>query len=180
MDTLSQTPAQQCSGASVAPRDPAHEELELLHDNISDIQGRSNDHELRTAPIITCDAYIAAGYREGATQYGVLCSILSIQPVNPQLYVNTNAPFSAVVCVVQGSGKSHTVSLLLESMFIPNMRSTGTLQKPLSGIVLHFGEGGPSSRPSEAAWISSSHFPGVGYQWMQSDSHKHLVLRMMA
>ncbi|KAG1874594.1 hypothetical protein DFJ58DRAFT_757835 [Suillus subalutaceus] len=151
------------SGASVAPRDPAHEELELLHDNISDVRGRSNDHELRTAPIITRDAYVAAGYREGATQYGVLGSILSIhnknnvpyRPVNPQLYVNTNAPFSAVVCGVQGSGKSHTVSLLLESMFIPNMRSTGTLQKPLSGLVLHFGEGG------EAAWISSSHFPGV-------------------
>jgi hypothetical protein len=157
------------SGASVAPRDPAHEELELLHDSMSDVRGRSNDHELRTAPIITRDAYIAAGYREGATQYGVLGSILSIhnknnvpyRPVNPQLYVNTNAPFSAVVCGVQGSGKSHTVSLLLESMFIPNMRCTGTLQKPLSGLVLHFGEGGPSSRPSEAAWISTSHIHGV-------------------
>lgn len=156
-------------GASITSRDPAHEELELLHDSTSDVRGRSKDHELRTAPIITRDAYVAAGYREGATQYGVLGSILSIhnknnvpyKPVNPQLYVNTNAPFSAVVCGVQGSGKSHTVSLLLESMFIPNMRSTGTLQKPLSGLVLHFGEGGPSSRPSEAAWISSSHIPGV-------------------
>lgn len=86
-----------CSGASVAPRDPAHEELELLHDSISDVRGRSKDHELRTAPIVTRDAYIAAGYREGATQYGVLGSILSIhnknnvpyKPVNPQLYVNT-------------------------------------------------------------------------------------------
>jgi hypothetical protein len=55
------------------------EELELLHDSMSDVRGRSNDHELRTAPIITRDAYIAAGYREGATQYGVLGSILSIQ-----------------------------------------------------------------------------------------------------
>lgn len=157
------------SGTSVNSRDPVHEELELLHDSISDIRGRSKDHELQTAPIITRDAYVAACYREGATQYGVLGSILSIhnknhlpyKPVNPQLYVNTNAPFSAVVCGVQGSGKSHTVSLLLESMFVPNMRSTGTLQKPLSGLVLHFGEGGPSSRPSEAAWISSSHIPGV-------------------
>lgn len=157
------------SARSGASRDPVHEELELLHDSISDTRGRSKDHELNTAPIITRDAYVAAAYRECATQYGVLGSILSIhnknnlpyKPVNPQLYVNTNAPFSAVVCGVQGSGKSHTVSLLLESMFIPNIRSTGTLQKPLSGLVLHFGEGGPSSRPSEAAWISSSHIPGV-------------------
>lgn len=176
--TLSGTPSpRELNGHSVtnpstrsgASRDPAHEELELLHDSISDTRGRSKDHELNTAPIITRDAYVAAAYRECATQYGVLGSILSIhnknnlpyKPVNPQLYVNTNAPFSAVVCGVQGSGKSHTVSLLLESMFVPNIRSTGTLQKPLSGLVLHFGEGGPSSRPSEAAWISSSHIPGV-------------------
>lgn len=67
-----------------------------------------------------------------------------------------NAPFSAVVCGVQGSGKSHTVSILLESMFIPNLRPLGSLQKPLSGLVLHFGEGGPGARPSEAAWIALS------------------------
>jgi hypothetical protein len=90
----------------------AKEELELLHDSIADTRGKSKDHELRTAPIITRDAYVAAGYREGATQYGVLGSVLSIQsafrkfpgsttdplcssknitykPVNPQLYVNT-------------------------------------------------------------------------------------------
>jgi len=72
-----------------------------------------------------------------------------------------NAPFSAVVCGVQGSGKSHTVSLLLESMFIPNIRSIGTLKKPLAGLVLHFGDGGPNSQPSEAAWIGSSHVAGV-------------------
>jgi hypothetical protein len=46
-------------------------------------------------------------------------------------------------------------------MFIPTMRSIGTLQKPLSGLVLHFGEGGPNSRPSEAAWIATSHISGV-------------------
>lgn len=55
------------------------EELELLHDSISDTRGRSKDHELNTAPIITRDAYVAAAYRECATQYGVLGSILSIQ-----------------------------------------------------------------------------------------------------
>lgn len=61
----------------------AKEELELLHDGIADTRGKSKDHELRTAPIITRDAYVAAGYREGATQYGVLGSVLSIQSVFP-------------------------------------------------------------------------------------------------
>ena len=72
-----------------------------------------------------------------------------------------NAPFSAIVCGVQGSGKSHTVSILLESMFIPNLRPLGYLQKALSGLVLHFGEGGPSARPCEAAWVALSDIPGV-------------------
>lgn len=62
---------------------------------------------------------------------------------------------------MQGSGKSHTVSILLESMFIPNVRPLGFLQKPLSGLVLHFGEGGPSARPSEAAWVALSDIPKV-------------------
>lgn len=53
------------------------------------------------------------------------------------------------------------MSVLLENMFIPNLRSIGTLQKPLSGLVLHFGEGGPSARPCEAAWIATSDNPLV-------------------
>jgi hypothetical protein len=61
----------------------AKEELELLHDSIADTRGKSKDHERRTAPIITRDAYIAAGYREGTTQYGVLGSVLSIQLAFP-------------------------------------------------------------------------------------------------
>jgi hypothetical protein len=46
-------------------------------------------------------------------------------------------------------------------MFIPNVRPLGFLQKPLSGLVLHFGEGGPSARPSEAAWVALSDIPSV-------------------
>jgi hypothetical protein len=72
-----------------------------------------------------------------------------------------NAPFSAVVCGVQGSGKSHTVSVLLENMFIPHCSPIGSLEKALCGLVLHFGEGGPSSRPSEAAWVGVSNVHNI-------------------
>ncbi|KII95332.1 hypothetical protein PLICRDRAFT_169996 [Plicaturopsis crispa FD-325 SS-3] len=139
------------------------EELRLLDDDSSDQIGDSRDHEMRTAPLMTRDAFIAAGYPGTATQYGVMGKVLSVysgqereETRDPRLYVNTNAPFSAIVCGVQGSGKSHTVSTLLENMFIPNFPQIGSLQKPLSGLVLHFGEGGPSSRPSEAAWVGVS------------------------
>ena len=46
-------------------------------------------------------------------------------------------------------------------MLIPKFPAIGALEKPLSGLVLHFGEGGPSSRPCEAAWVGVSNFPGV-------------------
>ncbi|EGO01860.1 hypothetical protein SERLA73DRAFT_49276 [Serpula lacrymans var. lacrymans S7.3] len=129
-------------------------EMHLLQDDPTTVSGRSRDHELKTAPIFTRDAYVAAGYREHTTQYGVMGKTLSIYskanrytPADARLYINTNAPFSAVVCGVQGSGKSHTVSILLENMFISNFRQIGSLQRPLAGLVLHFGEGGPGVHP---------------------------------
>lgn len=154
--------------ASQQSPDTAYDELLLLSDGPSSTKGRSKEHELRTAPIITRDAYVAAGYHDQATQYGVLGRTMNIfngsvsySPIDPRLYVNTNAPFSAVICGVQGSGKSHTVSVLLENMFIPNLPSIGTLRKSLSGLVLHFGEGGASARPCEAAWAAFSENPLV-------------------
>jgi hypothetical protein len=66
-----------------------------------------------------------------------------------------------VICGVQGSGKSHTVAVLLETMFIPNYSQIGCLEKPLCGLILHFGEGGPGSRPSEAAWVGVPAVAGV-------------------
>lgn len=54
------------------------EELHLIQDGASAIKGRSKEHEIRTAPIITRDAYVAAGYRDQATQYGVLGRVTSI------------------------------------------------------------------------------------------------------
>lgn len=57
------------------------------------------------------------------------------------------------MCGVQGSGKSHTVSVILENMLLPSSPNIGTVVKPLSGLVLHFSEGGPYSQPCEAAWV---------------------------
>ncbi|KAF8914057.1 hypothetical protein CPB84DRAFT_1861377 [Gymnopilus junonius] len=112
---------------------------------------------------MTREAY-AFTEREGcSTQYGVLGKVLSIhykdqheKIQDKRLYLNTNAPFSAIVCGVQGSGKSHTVSTMLENMLISGFSAIGSLAKPLSGLVLHYGDGGPNSLPNETAWLSSS------------------------
>ncbi|KAG8898820.1 hypothetical protein FRB99_007129, partial [Tulasnella sp. 403] len=118
-------------------------------------------HERRTAPLVTRDAYrlAEAGLGRAIPQYGVLGSIISINDqsgaepfVDPRLYLNTNAPFSAVVCGVQGSGKSHTVGVMLESMLIPGDPRIGVLERPLSALVLHFGENAAGGQPCEAAF----------------------------
>ena len=46
-------------------------------------------------------------------------------------------------------------------MFILKCAHIGTLEKPLCGLVLHFGEGGPSSRPCEASWVGVPNFHDI-------------------
>lgn len=38
-------------------------------------------------------------------------------------------------------------------MFIQDYTAIGKLTKPLSGLVLHYGEGGAAAKPCEAAWL---------------------------
>ena len=46
-------------------------------------------------------------------------------------------------------------------MFIAKVPEIGSLAKPLSGLVLHYGEAGASAHPCEAASIGSSTIAGV-------------------
>jgi hypothetical protein len=53
------------------------------------------------------------------------------------------------------------VSVLLEDMMISNCKQLGSLEKPLAGLVLHFGTGGDNSIPCEAAWLAKPKYHGV-------------------
>ncbi|KAF9779993.1 hypothetical protein BJ322DRAFT_1023896 [Thelephora terrestris] len=126
----------------------------------------SSKHQLVTAPLFSRKAYELCEANNDC-QYGVLGTILEIggqedesAPEDPRLYLNTNAPFSAVVCGVQGSGKSHSVSVMLESMMIPGFDAIGCQKKALSGLVLHFGEAGTVTQPCEAAYLGLSRLEG--------------------
>jgi hypothetical protein len=44
---------------------------------------------------------------------------------------------------------------MLENMLISGHAGIGTLHKPLAGLILHFGDGGADSQPSEAAYLGS-------------------------
>ncbi|OJD36652.1 p-loop containing nucleoside triphosphate hydrolase [Diplodia corticola] len=52
------------------------------------------------------------------------------------IFLNTNAPWSAFLCGSQGSGKSHTLAVMLEGCLLPN-KALGRLPEPLQGIVFH-------------------------------------------
>ncbi len=83
-------------------------------------------------------------------------SKLSLQEEDKRLFVNINAPWSAFICGSQGSGKSHTLSCMLESSL---MRTRlGPLSKPLAGMVFHYDKftGFNSSQICEAAYLCST------------------------
>ncbi|KAI3226779.1 hypothetical protein DTO012A9_9299 [Penicillium roqueforti] len=73
-----------------------------------------------------------------------------------RIMLNANIPFSAFICGVQGSGKSHTTACMIEncSMRLPAL---GTLNQSISTLVLQFDEytSITSSQPSEAAFLAS-------------------------
>lgn len=125
------------------------------------VASSANNHALRTAPIITGDALAETTghiFPQRALYGRVIAQHTKsgAQPdevISPKLYVNTNTPFSALVCGVQvslhpcvvseivftyflyqGSGKSHSTSVLLESCLISDVR-IGTLPAPLSALV---------------------------------------------
>jgi len=121
-------------------------------------------HSMVTAPVLTRDA-INACYQDNWTdafpQRGLLGSVLSVNQRgsarnsnDPRIYINLDAPSSGLICGVQvcasrcpcgcetnsikGSGKSHTLSCILEASLIKSAK-VGTLPAPLSSLVCVYG-----------------------------------------
>jgi hypothetical protein len=72
-------------------------------------------------------------------QYGLLGKLVGqeAKDLSSHIYSNPNTPFSAFICGVQGSGKSHTTACLLENSLIslPEPKSEiDNLQQPKSKI----------------------------------------------
>jgi len=76
------------------------------------------------------------------------------------IYANVAAPWSSFICGSQGSGKSHTLSCLLENGLI-NSSPAGSLSSPLAGMVLHYDKftAFGSTQFCEAAYLCSSGIP---------------------
>ncbi|KAL8701852.1 MAG: hypothetical protein Q9201_004680 [Fulgogasparrea decipioides] len=76
-----------------------------------------------------------------------------------RIFLNMNVGFSAFVCESQGSGKSYTLSCMLEAGLLD--AHLGKLPHPLTGIVFHWDRDAESSghQPCEAAYLCSSGIP---------------------
>ncbi|PHH60585.1 hypothetical protein CDD81_1441 [Ophiocordyceps australis] len=96
------------------------------------------------------------------TQYGLLgCDTslvhgnIVVKGKDPRIYHNVSAPSSVFICGSQGSGKSHTLSCLLENCLLPS--EANVLPRPLTGIVFHYDTfiSDTAGSPCEAAYLSS-------------------------
>ena len=120
------------------------------------------DSDIKHAPLVSGATVLTAA--EQLPQYGLLGTNASEEPNSPASYVfvNTNVPFSAFICGVQGSGKSHTTSCFLENSLLSSP-ALGKLQQPLSALVLSYGDYGStgSFNISEAAWLAVNKAGGL-------------------
>ena len=97
-------------------------------------------------------------------QYGLLGYRIQDPPPEQSheglVYANVSAPWSAFICGSQGSGKSHTLSCLLENCMI-SPSPAGNLTSPLAGMILHYDKFTAFSccQICEAAYLCSAKMP---------------------
>lgn len=131
---------------------------------------RSNDEqdsgEVENAPIFTADALDAASAEASSpvSQFGFLAGISDVLKhgttlcpgtSDPRVFFNVASPSSTFICGSQGSGKSHTLSCILENCLISS--KANELPRPLTGLVFHYDTfiSDLGGSPCEAAYLSS-------------------------
>ncbi|KAJ4421458.1 hypothetical protein N0V82_003722 [Gnomoniopsis sp. IMI 355080] len=124
--------------------------------------GKKQDavNEIKNVPIFTEAARtIANGLASGKDttfpQFGLLAGIGIAETDSDIVHYNVAAPSSIFICGSQGSGKSHTLSCLLEDCLLPSVVSE--LPHPLTGIVFHYDSfiADNAGSPCEAAFLST-------------------------
>lgn len=106
-------------------------------------------------------------------QYGLLGFNIEQLDDNghPQpVLLNTNAPNSAFICGSQGSGKSYTLSCMLENCLLKDAK-VGKLGSPITGIVFHYDQDATDSI-AEAAGLCAR---GLKVRVLVSRSNYHAL-----
>ncbi|KAJ4346476.1 uncharacterized protein N0V89_010405 [Didymosphaeria variabile] len=130
----------------------------LTDDSFTDGSGTDHQAEIRHAPLADEGIFRSRSTISLIPQFGLMGTHdQNIDNASSKLFLNTNVPFSAFVCGVQGSGKSHTTSCILENCLIPS-KNLGVLQEPLSALVFSYGlftGDGAGFSISEAAFLGA-------------------------
>jgi hypothetical protein len=139
------------------------EELNLLLSSthkdggVEDMRVNGDSACIQHAPLMNA-VIITRDTQHLLPQYGLLGSYDDeARHTTSKLLLNTNVPFSMFICGVQGSGKSHTTSCILENALVPS-EHLGRLPNPLSALVFSyasFSGDGIGFTVSEAAFLAS-------------------------
>lgn len=121
-----------------------------------------NMHEITTAPIFTetardhAETQVTSPDGQVFSQYGLLAGDAGEKQSDELYYYNVAAPSSIFICGSQGSGKSHTLSCLLENCLFSS--DANELPRPLTGLVFHYDTfvNDREGSPCEAAFLSSN------------------------
>lgn len=146
----------------------ANHEAAVMNTHLRLLERRADLDELeevKTTPIFTeavrryARSVAPASSKEPFTQYGLIAGDASDageSASDPRIFYNVAAPSSVFICGSQGSGKSHTLSCLLENCLINS--PANTLPRPLTGIVFHYDTfiSDTGGSPCEVAWLSSN------------------------
>jgi hypothetical protein len=108
--------------------------------------------EYRNVPLVWWDVK-EQSRDSGLAQYAVM----GYEPEEQSLksvFLNTNSPWSAFLCGSQGSGKSHTLSCMLENCLLAK-EGLGKNPNPLAGLVYHY-DRSQGRDVCEAAYLCTS------------------------
>lgn len=127
----------------------------------------SSAEEVKTTPLFTMPVLknqdgVFSTSSDQIKQYGLLSGSVDENFAedkakwDPRIFQNISAPSSTFICGSQGSGKSHTLSCMLENCLIPS--ELGKLPEPLTGLLFHYDNftSDMSGSACEAAYLSSS------------------------
>lgn len=120
--------------------------------------------QIRGTPIFAHG--VLKSHPDAFSQYGFLAGDTTIlddrqtqdessKKLDPRLYFNIAAPSSVFICGSQGSGKSHSLSCLLENCLVKS--DVNKLDNPLAGLVFHYDTFTSDTKgiPCEAAHLAS-------------------------
>ncbi|CAD6502901.1 BgTH12-02575 [Blumeria graminis f. sp. triticale] len=156
------------------------EELRILQSHMELLRTSHTEvkvNQIQAAPIFT--APVLRHFRDKLGPYGFLAGISGQLDQNttqdPRVFFNISAPSSAFICGSQGSGKSHSLSCLLENCLMQSYVSE--LESPLAALVFHYDKfsADDCGTPCEAAYLASN--PNIKVNVLCSPSNIETIRR---